>query len=93
MPSSATFLKVTILTSMLMAHGAARAGEDEGAAMQEALAHAATADEPRPDASASYPQARQDIPAEIELVTGDGQQATAASRSVVCGEQNAECKP
>ena len=93
MPTSAVFLKMTILASMLMAHGAARAGEDGGAAMQAARAPATTADEPRPDAGASYPQARQDIPAEIELVTGDGQQATVASRSVACGEQNAECKP
>ena len=93
MPSSAVFLKITILASMLMAHGAARAGEDGGAAMQAALSHAATADEPPPDASASDPQARQNMPAEIELVTGDGQQATVASRSVACGEQNAECKP
>ena len=93
MLSSAAFLKITILVSMLMAHGAARAGEDSGAAMQTALAHAATADEPRPDASASYPQARQNMPAEIELVTGDGQQGTVASMSVACGEQNAECKP
>lgn len=72
MLSPTTFFGTLILSAMLIAHGTAHAGEDADMAIQGPLVQAEAADAPRPDSAANYAQPRQNIPTEIELVTGDG---------------------
>ena len=91
MRSSKTFFRMLICSVVLLAHGTARAGEDDGTALRAPLVQAEVTDAFHADAAAGHAQALQSIVTEIELVTGDGQQASASTRSAACDDHSNGC--
>ena len=95
MRSPVTLRRISVFTTMFLAvqlaHGPVRACEDASQASQAPLALTGTADEPRSDAGTHYAQLKQEVSDKVELVTGDGQQATVSTNGAACVTPNAGC--
>ena len=78
MTSPLILLRIGALTAAFIAvqsaHGSARACEDTRPASQSPLAQTDAVDELRAGSGSSSAQSHQNISAEVELATGDGQQ-------------------
>jgi hypothetical protein len=95
MSSSMILLKAALLTAAFIviqsAHGPVRACEDTVSAPQAPLAQTDPPADQRTPSRDSWVQLQQNVPSEIDGVTGDGQQASVSTASVNCVDRNAGC--
>ena len=97
MPLSMTLLRIVALTAAIIAGqsaiGVVRAADATAPAPETSVADTTAVAELRGGSGNSYDQLQPSIPKEIELVTGDGQQASASTGSIACDDLKTACKP
>jgi hypothetical protein len=95
MSSSMILLKAALLTAAFIAiqsaNGPVRACEDTVSAPQAPLAQTDPSTDQRTPSRNSWAQLQQNVPSEIEGVTGDGQQGFVSTAAVNCVDRNAGC--